>query len=125
MVEGDRLAGQLPRSPPRRRCQHGPDPHPLRAHRHRGHHHPRIERIHLPDADAIPVEGAIPTRRFHLTGELRDGAGITRGDHKPVTQPYLLVPTLCPQEYTDPHRHPNHGKQPTDMPPETSYWYIG
>src|SRR5215210_3699604 len=115
MVEGDRLAGELPWSAPGWRRQHGPDPHPLRAHRHRGHHHPRIERIHPPNTDTVPVEGAVPTRLFHLTGELGDGARIPRGDHKPVTQPYLLAPTLFPQEYTDPRRHPNHGKQRAEV----------
>src|SRR5919107_3918592 len=111
MVEGDRLAGEFPRSPPGRRRQYGPDLHPLRAHRHRGHHHPRIERFHLANTDTVPVEGAIPTRLLHLTGELRDTARIPRGDHKPVTQPYLLAPTLFLQEYTDPRRYPNLGKQ--------------
>src|SRR5215210_4439572 len=102
MVEGDRLAGEFPRSPPGRRRQHGPYLYPLRAHRHRGHHHPRIKRIHLPNTDAIPVESAVPTRLFRPTGELRNGARIPRGDHEPVTQPYLLAPTLFPQEYTGP-----------------------
>src|SRR5215213_501609 len=115
VVDGDRLAGEFPRSPPGRRRQYGPDLHPLRTHRHRGHHHPGIERIHLPNTDTVPVERAIPTRLLHLTGELSDGARIPRGDHKPVTQQYLLAPTLFPQEYTDPRGHPNHGKQQAEV----------
>jgi hypothetical protein len=94
MVEGDRLTGQLPWSPTGRRRQHGPDPHPLCAHRHRSHHDPRVVRVHATDTDAIPVKSAIPTSLLHLAGELRDGAGIPRRDHEPVTQLYLLCPCL-------------------------------
>src|SRR5215212_2888863 len=83
MVQGDRLAGQLPRPPPRRRRQHGSYPHPLREHGHRGHHHPRIVRVHLPDTDAVPVEGTVPTRLLRLTGELSDRARIPVGTKNP------------------------------------------
>src|SRR5215208_2554976 len=116
MVEGDRLAGELPRSPPGRRRQHGPDPHPLRAHGHRSHHHPRVVRFHVPDTDAVPVKSAVPTRLFHLAGELRDGARIPRWDHEPVTQAYLLSPmprSHTTNEYTDPQARANHRTQRT------------
>src|SRR5215212_3886697 len=116
MVEGHRLTGQLPRSPPSRRRQHSPDPHPLCAHRHRSHHDPRVVRVHATDTDAVPVKSAVPTRLLYLTGELRDGKGITRRDHEPVTQAYLLSPmpgSHTANEYTDPRMLSNHRTQHT------------
>src|SRR5215204_6512265 len=89
-VQRHRLPGQLPGSAARRRRQHRPDAYPPGAHGHRRHHDPRVVGLHVADVDAVPIESAVPTRRFQLARKLGHSARIPPGNDEAIAHARLL-----------------------------------